>query len=349
MSTIDIRAVALHVDAKTLSSFDELDRLLSKFLEGLDIFAESTRLKILSKRIVAPLTSKSDLERTLKTLYERAESQSINYVAIPLTHWDPNTLSEALLTYPRLFLSVEYAPGSESDLLKALRMFSESSYMLATRFAVSFGQRVQTPYFPATQSKEKGVSLSLLYVEQFKKGFSLESLLEKLKEMQRQAEASWDSFLGMDLSISPWMDRSVASLVEEVSGVMFTLPGTIATIRELNRRIEYLASHVKTTGFNEVMLPLAEDNRLKELARIGQLRFSHLLNYTSYCVAGLDMVVIPDTSNDAILLGILRDLWDIYLLKRRPLGMRLILAPAEDGSDIDLGVFGKTPVLSPLR
>ncbi|QOJ78079.1 DUF711 family protein [Infirmifilum lucidum] len=349
MSTIDIRAAALHIDAKTLSSTDGLERDLSKFLEGLDNFAESTHLKIVSKRVVAPLTSESELERTLKTLYERAESQGINYVGIPLGHWDPSTLYEALLTYPRLFLSVEYGPGSESDILKVFRVFSESSYMLATRFAVSFGQRVQTPYFPATQSKENGVSLSLLYVEQFKKGALLESLLERLKEMQRQAEASWDSFLGVDLSISPWMERSVASLVEEISGITFTLPGTIAAIRELNRRIEYLASHVKTTGFNEVMLPLAEDNRLKELARIGQLRFSHLLNYASYCVAGLDMVVIPDTSEDTVLLGLLRDLWDIHLLKRRPLGMRLILAPAEDGSDIDLGMFGKTPVLSPLR
>jgi len=348
LTSIDIRAVALHLIEEDLASRDKAEQAITGFAESTDTFTKTRSYKVLSRRVVLPPVSRRELERSLHVVVELAETASINYVGVPLTDWDPVTVAEALQEYPKLFLSVEYAPGQDQKIVGVLRQISGKSYLLATHFAVSFGPRLQTPYFPATQSVKRGVTMSLLYVEEFRREAPSDQLVAELLELQKQAEESFNNFTGIDLSLSPWMDRSVASLIEEVSGVTFTLPGTVAAIRELNARLETLTSHVRATGFNEVMLPLAEDNRLKELARTGQLRFSHLLNYTTYCVAGLDMVVIPETSEDAVLLGTLRDLWSVHQLKRKSIGLRLILAPADEGEEIDLGMFGKTPVISPL-
>jgi len=35
-------------------------------------------------------------------------------------------------------------------------------------------------------------------------------------------------------------------------------------------------------------------------------------------------------------------------VKRKPIGLRLILVDVEAGEEVDLGIFGKTPVLDPL-
>lgn len=346
--SMEIRAVVLHVDEHTLNSRERIDSELASFLENVDKFASATGLKMLSLRVVTPPTSRERLPQILRPLYELIESHGINYLGVPLTQVEPDAIVELLAEHPRLFLSVEYSPEQEIKVAETLRIISSRSYLHATRFAVSFGERVQTPYFPATETRETGITMSFLYLDLFERDDALEVVTSKLMELEAQASTIFGRFAGFDTSLSPWMDHSVARLIEKISGVVFTLPGTIAAIRTLNSMLEKLSASIRTTGFNEVMLPLAEDNRLKELARLGQLRFSHLLNYSSYCVAGLDMVPIPDSTEDAVLLGILRDLWHIYLLKRKSLGMRIVLAPAEEGDDIDLGMFGKTPVLSPL-
>jgi len=100
-------------------------------------------------------------------------------------------------------------------------------------------------------------------------------------------------------------------------------------------------------GFNEVMLPLAEDDRLKELAAVGQLRFRDLLAATPACVAGLDMVPLPSTTETRVLKWVMRDLDAASKLKRKPLGMRVLLVGAAPGEEVELGMFGKTPGARP--
>ncbi|MEZ0345132.1 MAG: DUF711 family protein [Infirmifilum sp.] len=344
--SLDIRAAVLHVE-ETAQTPETIEKKIASFLEGLDRFTQSIGLKVISKRIVAPPVFLHKLPDVLDLLLNMAEAHHINYLGIPLLNVEAKSIAESLETYPKLYLSVEYNPKEMPEYIKTLRLITESSPLQATKFAVSFGPQPQTPYFPVTQSVKEGVTLSLLYTQMFE-NYTSQQIHKTIGEIQGVASLSWSNFLGIDFSLSPWMDNSVARIIEKRSGVMLTLPGTVAAIRELNREIEELAKVFKSTGFNEVMLPIAEDNRLKELVKNGTLKLSHLINYSTYCVAGLDMAVIPDTTEDNILAGILNDLWHIYLLKRKTIGMRLILAPEEEGGEIDLGIFGKTPVISPL-
>jgi len=61
------------------------------------------------------------------------------------------------------------------------------------------------------------------------------------------------------------------------------------------------------------------------------------------------MVLIPSTVDDRVLRGVMRDLYSLHLLKGRTMGMRVILVGAEPGEDVELGEFGKTPVMDPLQ
>ncbi len=154
-------------------------------------------------------------------------------------------------------------------------------------------------------------------------------------------------YLGIDVSLSPWGEESVVDAVERVYGIKFGGPGTLSAIYRLNRAIWDVSSQFRTTGFNEVMLPLAEDEKLKARAREGLVTFSKLVKYVMTCVAGVDMVPIP-SGQVTLVRGLINDLHAIVSIKRRSVGLRLIPYPGS-GSEVDLGDFGKTPVLDMLR
>ena len=52
---------------------------------------------------------------------------------------------------------------------------------------------------------------------------------------------------------------------------------------------------------------------------------------------------------DRVLRGLMRDLYSLHLLKGGTIGMRVILVGAEPGEEVELGEFGKTPVMDPLQ
>uniref|UniRef100_A0A7C1T1R1 DUF711 family protein n=1 Tax=Thermofilum pendens TaxID=2269 RepID=A0A7C1T1R1_THEPE len=343
----EVRAVTLHVKSRSLQA----EIRLAELAESLKAFARETGLRIRSRRVVTEPVSPKELPRAAESVSTMAASAGFDYVAVPLAGMpEPRELAEVMMSYEKLYTSLEYNAARADEIVALLRTLSEVSPILGTRFAVSFGERLQTPYFPVTTTREEGVTLSLLYVRMFKENFKrLRDLGKTLKTLEEMSLKTLPDFLGVDLSLSPWMEESVAELVESVTGTVFASPGTISAVKLLNDAIARLAEGLRTVGFNEVMLPLAEDNRLKELAALGHLRLSHLLSYSLVCVAGLDMVVIPDDVEPRVLVGLLQDLEVIHFMKRKTLGLRLVLAPAKEGDEVQLGMFGKVPVISPLE
>lgn len=295
----------------------------------------------------------------VEKFYEEA-IKVCNYVAFPLQSLNPGELVELMRTFERAYFSVEYSDEREGAIVEALRRIpEEAGWVAGSRFAVSFGGRPVTPYFPVTTSEVEGVTLSLLYpthvAELIESGMTLPDALRTVAlEAYRLAYEALDrsgaklALLGLDLSLSPWASDSVAALLEKLLGLPLFSPGTFAVLRAVNEALSLLASSLGAVGFNEVMLPVAEDDRLKELAAVGQLRFRDLLAASAACVAGLDMVAIPSTTEDRVLRWVMRDLEAASRLKRKPLGMRLLLVSAAPGEEVDLGMFGKTPVVDPL-
>lgn len=299
-----------------------------------------------------------NLERYVEAFYEAARVVA-GYVAFPLRSLDPVLLVELMASYDRAYFSVTYAADQESSIVKALRLIPEKvSISAGSRFAVAFGRIPVTAYFPVTTSREEGVTLSLLYpnhlAERLERGETLpdaiRSTVQDAYELAREAlKASGVQLrlLGVDLSLSPWDRESVASLLEKLTGRRLFSPGTLGAIYYVSEALTSLAPAFGGVGFNEVMLPLAEDARLKELALAGELKLRDLIAASFACVAGLDMVPIPEAVEDTLLKGVMRDLAAAQAIKGKPLGLRLILVDAEPGAEVDLGFFGKTPVLDP--
>jgi len=167
-------------------------------------------------------------------------------------------------------------------------------------------------------------------------------------ECERVGEEVRVAFSGLDLSISPWMEESVVPLLEEVKGGPLGVPGNFYALYQLNRALRGIGEEVGAIGFNEVMLPLAEDEVLKERVEAGEIAFRDFLALVAVCVAGLDMVPIPSWTDDRAIAGVLRDLGAFRGLKGKTVGVRLIPVGVEAGEEVDLGEFGKTPVLNVL-
>ncbi len=219
----------------------------------------------------------------------------------------------------------------------------------ATRIAVSLGGDVpETPYFPLTKSRGvEGIGVSFLYPEVVgmlgSRGYR-----RTMRYVQRVTRLVRDTLhdkrVVIDYSVSPWMEQSVAGELEKMCGCSLGETGFLAAIKRVNM---FLLNIVQRTpwagGFNEVMLPLAEDNVLKEKARQGLVTARDYLLYSTVCVAGPDMLVLP--SGVKKLMRYIQDAHSIASSLHKPLGLRVIIADAEPGEEIDLGRFGKTPVI----
>ncbi|MDK2384103.1 MAG: DUF711 family protein, partial [Candidatus Korarchaeota archaeon] len=152
------------------------------------------------------------------------------------------------------------------------------------------------------------------------------------------------AFIGIDVSPSPWMEMSVARVVEALSGVSVGAPGSLSAIRRLNEAVWRAGKGLPLIGFNETMLPVAEDNVLKVRTLEG-LRVRDLALLTLGCLAGIDMVVLPWEGGAEALGGLILDQVVVHRLKAMPLGMRVILYEGvRPGDKVELDKFGAVPV-----
>ncbi|MCD6084265.1 MAG: DUF711 family protein [Desulfurococcales archaeon] len=226
-----------------------------------------------------------------------------------------------------------------------------------TRLAVVFPRRVTTPYFPVSTSLSNlwGVSIALRYADLVKAAVTDPNMYEALVSYVRKVAAFCSEVeartgikcLGLDLSLSPWMSESVGEIVELVNGADVPEPGSGWAVFKLNQLISKLAidANVNVTGFNEVMLPVAEDNLLKKRVAEGKLKVRDLAHLAAYCVAGLDMTAISVASyKKEKLKKILYDTYSLSIIKRRSIGVRLIPSELKPGDVIKSERFGDIPI-----
>lgn len=316
---MEIRAIALNVR--------RLDpERISRFLDA------ARRMRPLTIRVSVATPPRGGVVQTLKAL----EELGVEYAAIGV--YEADDLEDLVRTYD-VFATVT-SVGRYLEFLKRIDKAGEP--YLARNVALLLGGRVyDSPYYPAAIVDREGVALSALYPDDIN---SLDDVPAALRLAEKLGESLASSigepFLGVDGSLSPWGEKSVAKAIHRVFGVRVGDWGAMAAIRALNEAI--WSSGVKLLGFSEVMLPLAEDEELKRLVEEGVLDLRKLVSYASVCVAGLDMVPIEADENS--LRRILLDLEAIAKSKGRAVGVRVFPA---SGQYFDVPGFGKTPVLRP--
>ena len=366
-----IRALALMCDptarwAPTEDYVDGLAQQAKPFVEA----ASSFRSQVWTKRMVLPrLDEQADgsVAKMSGLVQDKLSGSGLSYIALPLGHFDldraSTELADSLCETEMAFFSLKLTglgepldEGRARSAARLLKRIAESGGPLScARFAFSCGDQLGTPYFPDTASVRKGLTLSLRYVRETQDILNSEggNREERLTSMLRGVEGEALSaskrssleYLGMDCSLSPWMEESAAGLIEFMLGAEFGELGTHQAVFTLNRLISKASTKLRTLGFNEVMLPVAEDSKLKELALNGRITLSTLISLISVCVAGLDMVVLPLSTDISRLGSILQDVSSIASSKNRPVGIRLVLADGETGDEVEMGSFGKVPIM----
>lgn len=222
-----------------------------------------------------------------------------------------------------------------------------------TRFAVVFGSWIESPYFPATAniSNIVGFSCSLRYTDLAKKSFMekrediiLRFILDVDDMLKSLSNYSAIPYLGIDASLSPWFTESVAEVIELIAGDKLGCVGSFYTIHSLNKYIEKLINRLKmkSIGYNEVMLSVAEDTLLNERVKDGLVKLKDLLSFSLFCVPGIDMIAIPQSIDYRRLL---LDMLTIYRVKKVSTALRVIPTDLESGTRIVLKRFGETYVI----
>lgn len=240
--------------------------------------------------------------------------------------------------------------ASEEDVELLPELYAELSKILNedyfTRIGVSYGAYIQTPYFPLSTALENAVSVAYRYIdlllssEPRRWADSIRSLVERVDSHLRDALGEFGLRVYHDVSISPWMTESSVDVVERL-GAVFPKVGTFSSVFKINMILTDVSRGVKSTGFNELMMPVAEDNKLKELVKSGELRVEDLVALSTACVAGLDMVAVP--RDFAYLRGLFADTYTAFSIKRRPYGVRIV---PTDKSVVKLARFGDLPAFS---
>jgi uncharacterized protein (UPF0210 family) len=342
-----------------ISDWNSLENELSKYLNLIDVKAEG--IEIWSKRVSLPPLPRGVEMRSLAKKLDKFWDKKVFISAFHLTSNDVriNLLPEVLETVPFAFSSILINEQENIELIsKVLIEVNRLDPVLSTRISVDFNNDfILTPYFPSSSSylNKEGFGIAMRYTDVLhlcvKEGLDKECVGRLFRKFQAIGEELAKGiplkFQGVDFSLSPWMDESVLAIIEELNKNKLHSVGALNAINYVNSIISSAIwdYRLKSIGYNEVMLPVAEDNLLKKRVKEGEINLSNLISYTIACVAGLDMVALPEGS-EKMLSKILNDLHVIYLVKRRAMGARMIITNLKPGDEIDLGMFGKVPVIA---
>jgi uncharacterized protein (UPF0210 family) len=358
----EVRAVTFH--AGTLSASGQelessLEELAERALEAVDSASSATGLRPTYVRVALPGVRLEDALRVAKVAERLGSDLLLNAGA-----WPASADLEKLVDVPRsgAYLSILLAERTWEEARRAsafIHSLSSSDPALATRVAINVTGEAHliTPYYPLASAVPGRdiVTAALTYPSYLAEAYSREGLQGLRKAIVEAGSRAWAvveevSRLtgfeagGVDLSVSPWMEDSSLGLAELVSGVRMPRPGFALGVRAINEAISAASGKIKTVGFNELMLPLAEDSKLKARASEGDVTARYLAMLSGVCVAGLDMVPVPASVNDVA--GLFLDVAAYALAKGRALGVRLIpVEGAEPGDRVDLGRFGDAPVI----
>ncbi|RLE52038.1 MAG: hypothetical protein DRJ26_05145 [Candidatus Methanomethylicota archaeon] len=352
-----IRALTLFIDPEVVK-FD-LKQLASTIGDLVDDAQRNFGIEIWTKRLALtpqPIKRMTELAENL----EIEIPDVIDYISIPIilrSVDDMTRIFEVLSKCKRIFTSI---CGSEDQLIAFQKLLeiilNKQNPECFIKVSFSIKNHILTPYFPAASAPNGkiGFSGALLYVSDLMNALNNKApLAQEIENCFNMAMRILDYLakklnvenFGVDLSISPWMDDSVAKLLEMISGEEFNKPSTFYAVMKLNDEIKYVSSKCNNCiGFNEIMLPYAEDSRLMELGGKGKLTAYDLLLLSSVCVAGLDVVVLPKMDRK-VLRNFLLDAYAILSSKGKPSGIRVILTDKDPGEIAELGFLGSAPVM----
>ena len=163
-----------------------------------------------------------------------------------------------------------------------------------------------------------------------KTAFDIESLAQRADR-----DTGW-AYVGMDLSPAPAKDVSIGAALEDLTQQPFGSSGTLTAATTVTAAIR--AIHVKRTGYNGLMIPILEDERLAQRWSEGNVSLDALLSYSAVCGTGLDTIPLPGDTTEQQLDLIIGDMASLAFKWKKPLSARLLPVAnkaAGDTTDFD--------------
>ncbi|HUE44391.1 MAG TPA: DUF711 family protein [Candidatus Sulfotelmatobacter sp.] len=149
-----------------------------------------------------------------------------------------------------------------------------------------------------------------------KTAFDIEGLAQRIDR-----DTGW-AYVGMDLSPAPMKDISIGAALEDLTQQPFGSSGTLTAAATLTAAIRDV--HVKRTGYNGLMIPILEDERLAQRWSEGNISIDGLLSYSAVCGTGLDTVPLPGDVTEQQLDLIIGDMASLAFKWKKPLSARLL-------------------------
>jgi uncharacterized protein (UPF0210 family) len=137
----------------------------------------------------------------------------------------------------------------------------------------------------------------------------------------------------VDLSLapSPVVGDSVAEILEAMGLERAGAPGTVAALALLTDAVKkggvMASSHVG--GLSGAFIPVSEDARMVDAARVGALSLEGLEAMSAVCSVGLDMVAVPGDTSVETLSAIIADEIAIGVFNNKATGVRIIPVPGK--------------------
>lgn len=155
----------------------------------------------------------------------------------------------------------------------------------------------------------------------------------------------------VDLSLAPTpaIGDSVARILEEMGIEQCGAHGTTAALAMLNDAVKkggtMASSHVG--GLSGAFIPVSEDAGMIDAVTAGTLTLEKLEAMTAVCSVGLDMIVIPGDTSEAVICGIIADEISIGVVNNKTTAVRLIPAYGKKlGDSVSFGgLLGHAPVI----
>lgn len=155
----------------------------------------------------------------------------------------------------------------------------------------------------------------------------------------------------IDLSLAPTpaVGDSVAHILEEIGLEQCGAHGTTAALAMLNDAVKKggVMASSSVGGLSGAFIPVSEDAGMIAAARSGALSIEKLEAMTAVCSVGLDMIVIPGDTDDAVISAIIADEAAIGMINSKTTAVRVIPAVGiPEGCELNFGgLLGYGPVM----
>ncbi len=155
----------------------------------------------------------------------------------------------------------------------------------------------------------------------------------------------------IDLSLAPTpaVGDSVAHILEEIGLEQCGAHGTTAALAMLNDAVKKggVMASSSVGGLSGAFIPVSEDAGMIDAARSGALSIEKLEAMTAVCSVGLDMIVIPGDTDDAVISAIIADEAAIGMINSKTTAVRVIPAVGvPEGEELNFGgLLGYGPVM----